>query len=53
MVFSYYERSIMDKLKSLTKNKWVWIIALSLTALVGGRTLGDQITEAILAILGS
>jgi len=43
----------MDKVKELAKNKWVWIIALAAAALIGGGTWSDQITEAILSILGS
>lgn len=45
--------SIMDRVKKLAKNKWVWIIALAAAALAGGGTFGDQIAEAILSILGS
>lgn len=43
----------MDQVKKLAKNKWVWIIALAVAALVGGGSYGDQIAEVILSILGS
>lgn len=41
----------MESLKKYAKNKWVWVIALALVALVGG-TYPDQVTQAILVILG-
>jgi len=43
----------MDKVKSLAKNKWVWVIVLAAAALVSGGTYGDKIAEVILSVLGS
>lgn len=43
---------VMEKVKKLAKNKWVWTIALAVAALVGGGTYSDQITQAILMLLG-
>jgi hypothetical protein len=42
----------MDNLKTYAKNKWVWVIILGAAALVGGGTYSDQVTQAILVILG-
>jgi len=42
----------METLKKYAKNKWVWVIALALAALVGGGTYSDQVSQAILVILG-
>lgn len=42
----------MEMLKKYAKNKWVWVIALAVAALVGGGTYSDQVMQAILVILG-
>ncbi len=43
----------MEKVKKLAKNKWVWILALAAAALAGGGgAYSDQITQAILVLLG-
>lgn len=45
----------MDKLKTYAKyakNKWVWVIILGMAALIGGGTYSDQVTQALLVILG-
>ncbi len=46
------EGETMEKVKKLAKNKWVWILALAGAALAGGGTYSDQITQAILVLLG-
>ena len=42
----------MDTLKRYAKNRWLWVIALALAALVGGGTYSDEVAQAILVILG-
>lgn len=42
----------MQGLKNYAKNKWVWVIALAVAALVGGGTYSDQVAQVILVILG-
>jgi len=42
----------MEILKKYAKNKWVWVIALALAALVGSGTYADQVAQVILVILG-
>jgi len=42
----------METFKKYMKNRWVWIIALAVAALVSGGTYSEQVTQAILVILG-
>ncbi len=42
----------MEKVKTLAKNRWVWVIALAAVALASGGAYSDQLTQVILMIMG-
>jgi hypothetical protein len=41
-----------DILSKIVKSRWSYVIALAVAGLVTGSTYGDQIIQAIMAILG-
>jgi len=43
---------VPDSVKKLLKNKWLYVVALGLVALLGGGAYSDQVKDLLLAILG-
>jgi len=45
--------TMSDKMKSLLKSKWLYIVVLGLLSLLGGGAYAEQIKQLLFSILGS
>jgi len=42
-----------ERIVTLLKNKWLYVVVLGLASLVGGGAYSDKITELLLKLLGA